>query len=100
MLHMSLRNAVEDALRSWHGYEVGRNASPIIDYDCHPDDSDVEPADNRLQVLRLLNELQGRATEARDKWLITTLAAHLAYVRALLGEGSPLDEYVGAPQVW
>jgi hypothetical protein len=95
---MRLRDSVEDVLRSWDKYEVGRDAPPVIDYDCHPGDSDVRPADSRLQVLGRLDELQRKATDLGDRGLITILQAHLAYVRALLGERPALDPYVRATQ--
>jgi hypothetical protein len=95
---MNLRNAVEEVLRSWNRYEVDRHAAAIIDYDCHPSASDVRPAASRLHVFRGLTELQGEAIEAADRGLITTLAAHLAYLRALLGERPALDTYVHATQ--
>jgi hypothetical protein len=95
---MSLRDEVEVLLRAWDGYELGRRAPAIIDYDCHPLASRVVPADGRLNVLRRLGELRRNAIPAGEVGLATTLGAHLAYLRALLGERSTLDDYVRATQ--
>ena len=58
---MSLRDAVEDVLRSWDAYETGRGNASLIDYDCHPTDRRVERARDRIEVLTQLNELFKRA---------------------------------------
>jgi hypothetical protein len=80
-------------LRSWDKYERRRNGSPVIDYDCCPFDQEIEPASSRLTVLRQLEDLRERASESEDS-LGRRIDAELAYLRALLGEHRPLDEYI------
>src|SRR5262249_2951761 len=94
---VSLRSNVEMVLRSWGKYERRRNGSPVIDYDCCPLDQEIEPASSRLTVLRQLEDLRERASESEDS-LGRRIDAELAYLRALLGEHRPLDEYILAPQ--
>jgi len=93
---MNLRDDIEHAIRSWNSYEIARGYAPIIDFDCHPISDGVEPATSRVAVLNRLRELRHRATDG-DVCAVA-LDAHLAYLRALLGERPPLDDYVRATQ--
>lgn len=95
---MSLRDDIEAVLRAWDAYEVNRGATPIIDYDFCPDSAGAEPAGSRLSVLRRLDELAQAAAEYGETVLTTRLDADRAYLRALLGERAPLDDYVYATQ--
>lgn len=91
---MLVRDEIEAVLRSWDKYETSRNAPPIIDFDCHPDNRHVEPADNRLSVLSQLEALRGRADPAGEHELLPRIDAHLAYASALLGTSSTLNDYI------
>jgi hypothetical protein len=91
-----LRDQIEQVLRSWHSYELGRGAPAIIDFDCHPSEHEVSPAQDRLQVHDQLAELREQATHAPI--LSERLDADLAYLGALLGERQPLDEYLRRTQ--
>jgi hypothetical protein len=95
---VQLRDEVETVLRAWDKYEKDRNSPPIIDYDCHPTDTDVAPAGSRLEVFRRLTELRQRAENTGETQLIQRIDADLAYRRALMGERTPVDEYVRATQ--
>ncbi len=70
----------------------------MIDFDCHPTAEAVAPADNRLAVYRELAPLRERAHAAGESRLTERLDADLAYLRALMGERLPLDEYVRLTQ--
>lgn len=87
---MSLRDQVEAVLRSWDGYERGRGAAAIIDFDCCPAESDVQPASGRMTILRRLIEL----AEDADDVLRARIDSHITYLRGLLGERLPLAEYI------
>jgi len=91
---MSLRDEVEALLRSWDAYERARDAPAIIDFDCHPTDARVKPSQNRLDVLRRFTDLRAHA----DQELRTRIDSHIAYLRALMGERLPLDEYTRMTQ--
>jgi hypothetical protein len=91
---MSLRDEIEAVLRAWNGYEIEHGGSPIIDFDCFPGGSDVEPASDRLTVYRQLAELRAAAHGP----LAGRLDADLAYLGALLGERPPLSDYIRATQ--
>lgn len=93
---MSQRDDIEAVLRSWDRYEVGRDAPPVIDYDCHPADVDIQPAENRLAVYERLGELNRDLDPAGV--LAGRVRAHLAYLRALMGERLQLDDYIRATQ--
>jgi hypothetical protein len=91
-----LRDRIEEVLRSWHAYELSRDAPAVIDYDCHPRDEPTPPAADRLQVHAQLVELRAQAAE--DPILAQRVDADLAYLRALLGERQPLGDYVRRTQ--
>lgn len=94
---MKIRDEVEIAVSGWDAYERTRSSPPIIDYDCRPDIPDVEPV-GRLATYEHLQRLAVAATEARDAALQRRIGAHIAYLRGLLGERLPLDEYVRTTQ--
>jgi hypothetical protein len=94
---MRLRDEIESVLRAWNRYETERGATPAIDYDLYPISADVLVADSRLSVYYRLHELR-RLTSTGETWLTSRLDADLAYLRALLGERPPLDEFVQATQ--
>jgi hypothetical protein len=77
------RDEIEHALRSWDAYERARGATPVIDYDCHPQPTPVPPAASRLEVYRRLQSVDDDRTRP-----------HLAYLTALMGVRPPLPEYV------
>lgn len=95
---MNLRDKIENALRSWNAHEVGRGAKPIIDFDCHPEDSHIAPATGRLGAYTQISELLENAEESGDKTLTERLTADRSYLAALMGERLPLTDYVLATQ--
>ncbi|HEV2375226.1 MAG TPA: hypothetical protein VGS19_24085 [Streptosporangiaceae bacterium] len=95
---MDLRDEVEQTLRSWNAHEVNRGANPVIDFDCHPEHAQVEPAAGRLSAYRRIGELRQRAEESGNKTLTDRLSADHAYLAALMGERLPLTDYVRATQ--
>lgn len=94
----SMRNEIERVLRAWDGYERSRDAHAIIDYDCYPTEENIVPASNRLEVLRQFTELKKRADRGGEAALSEQIDAHIAYLRALLGEHWPLGRYIKATQ--
>jgi hypothetical protein len=94
---VSLRDEIEAVLRAWNSYETERGASPVIDYDCFPGEKEVKPADSRLAVLSELEALRRNAEES-DRFTCQRIDADTAYLRALMGEHPPLDEYVFSTQ--
>ena len=90
-----VRDEAETVLRAWHAYEIRRGGSPVIDFDCHPVDVDIAPAESRLEVYRRLSELRECTDE---ECLVGRLDADIAYLGALLGERKPLPEYIQVTQ--
>jgi len=95
---MSLRDDVEDVLRAWNRYEVGRGAPPVIDYDCRPVAAEAVPARSRLDVYERFGELWAAADRAGEGLLVDRIGAHLAYLSELLGVRADLQEYVRSTQ--
>lgn len=95
---MNLRDEIEQTLRSWNAHEVNRGANPIIDFDYHPENTQVEPATGRLAVYRRIGELRRQAEESGDRLLTERLGADRAYLGALMGERLSLTDYVLATQ--
>jgi hypothetical protein len=93
-----LRDDLEAVLRAWNVYEIARNSPAVIDFDCHPQPSDSihDPLD-RLSTYWKLLKIHRAATE-EDTALAERVNAHLTYLRALMGERLPLDEYISATQ--
>jgi hypothetical protein len=94
-----LRDDLEQTLRAWNAYELGRNAPAVIDFDCYPDFERqvLEPCD-RLSTFWALRAIRQAAAQGRNEVLIERVDAHLAYLRALMGERPPLDQYVVSTQ--
>ncbi|MFC8046157.1 hypothetical protein [Nocardia sp. NPDC057353] len=93
---MRIRDAAEQAVRAWNQHELARGAPPIIDYDFYPPTSanEIEPVD-RLSTLFRLRALRADCTETV---VAQRIDADSAYLRALIGERIPLDDYVRATQ--
>ena len=90
---MHLRNAVEDAIRRWDALERSRGEAPVIDFDCAPPADKPHPFQNRFTVLDALNRL-GNDTKEQHPALRAQLDAHIAYLRAVIGEQIPFDQYI------
>lgn len=92
---MSLHDACEAVIRQWHKYEVDRNGSVIIDYDCKPrSGEEADPIASRLDVHRRLSELKSAACAEQDLNLVERLTADLTYLEALLGAQRSLEDYL------
>ncbi|MBT8225255.1 MAG: hypothetical protein HKP61_09240 [Dactylosporangium sp.] len=91
---MNLRDEVETVLRAWNAHETARGNAAIIDYDCHPIDEPVSAAPNRLWVLARLTDLYQRAQDSGQRHVLDRVRADLAYLRAVLGEHPPLEQYI------
>lgn len=87
----------EQAIDDWNLYEVQRQGAGVIDYDCSPDDYDASPR-NRLDTLERLELISNDAAQQGMVELVDGIESHITYLRALLGERSPLKEYVRATQ--
>jgi hypothetical protein len=96
---VNLRDELENTLREWDLYEVGRGAPPVIDFDCYPSHGkEVQPSPGRLAVHRNLTALHHEAMAADDTPIVRRINAHLAYLEALMGARLPLDVYIRATQ--
>jgi hypothetical protein len=95
---MNLRDEIENRIREWDAHEIARGAAPIVDYDCSPPTTQAQPAESRLTVYRQLSRLLELAGDRGDYRLAWEIRAHQAYLRELLGQHTPLDEYVRATQ--
>lgn len=87
----------EQAIDDWNLYEIQRRGAGVIDYDCSPDDYDASPR-NRLDTLERLELISDDAAQQNMVELVESIESHIFYLRALLGERSPLQEYVRATQ--
>lgn len=95
----SLRDELEKTLRAWNSYELQRQAPPVIDFDCCPQYEDsAKQALDRLSIYQELHEIYRTATDQGERALADRSAAHLAYIRALMGERASLDTYVSSTQ--
>ena len=93
---MSLRDDTEAVLRSWDAHETGRGAAPVIDYDCCPPPAPAAPAASS-------STSTGRSARCKTRRprrvpACPEITAHLAYLRELMGQRTPLDDYVRATQ--
>jgi len=88
-----LRNAVEDAVRRWDALERSHGEAPVIDFDCAPPANKPHPFDNRFAALDELSQLESH-TDTQHPALKAQLDAHNAYLRALIGEQLPFDQYI------
>src|SRR5205814_9255681 len=95
---MSLRNSTEAVLRAWDAHETARGAKSVIDYDLCPSLTPAAPVASRLDAYWLLAGFRDEATRAGQSRLAQEIGAHLAYLRELMGQRAPLDEYVRATQ--
>lgn len=95
----SLRDELEKTLRVWNSYELQRQAPAVIDFDCCPqhEDSAEHPLD-RLSIYQKLHEIYRAAVDQCETALAERSSAHLAYLRALMGERTSLDGYVSSTQ--
>ncbi|BCJ55073.1 hypothetical protein Asp14428_65480 [Actinoplanes sp. NBRC 14428] len=93
-----LRDETEKTIRAWDAYERKRGTASVIDFDCHPENTEVEPASSRIGVFQRLRELQQEATEQQTPEVYRRLRSDLAYLRAVLGERLPLNDYVEQTQ--
>ncbi|WP_327110501.1 hypothetical protein OHB12_22255 [Nocardia sp. NBC_01730] len=91
---MSIRDEVEHTLRSWNHHEIIRGAPAVIDFDFVPVKQQPDPVD-RLTTFRRLNEM---LQDADHPSVVQRITADLAYLRALMGERPPLDDYIRATQ--
>lgn len=95
---MRLRDDLEHLLRAWDAYETGRNCPPVVDFDLAPPDAPTPPAANRIEVYQRLTGLIDQAEASGQERLATRARCHLAYLRALLGERTPIDAYIRETQ--
>ena len=95
---MNLRDETEAVLRAWNVHEINRGAKPSIDYDCCPPSNAPAPATSRLETYRSLGMLHKEATHLGDSRLAREIYAHLAYLREVMGQRTPLNDYVRATQ--
>lgn len=93
-----LRDEVEVVLRAWDAYERERGTPPVVDYDCHPSEHTIKPANSRLDVLNTLQRLHDRSHDDAEEPVRVRLRSDVAYLRALLGERAPLDQYIKQTQ--
>jgi hypothetical protein len=93
-----LRDAVEEVVRRWDVLERSRDEAPVIDFDCAPPMEKPRPFDNRFAALDELTRLRTEADVQHQPALRTQLDAHIAYLCALIGQQSPLDEYISLTQ--
>ncbi|MDQ3765359.1 MAG: hypothetical protein M3460_29010 [Actinomycetota bacterium] len=93
-----LRDAVEEAVRRWDALERSRGEAPVIDFDCAPPAEKPRPFDHRFAALDTLNRFRIEANSAHQPALGAQLDAHIAYLRALIGEQLPFDQYISLTQ--
>lgn len=92
---MSTRDDAETAIRAWNQHELSRGAPAAVDFDFHPVEGEPPVPVDRLTTFYRLSEL---AEESDEPTVSRRLTADLAYLRALMGERAPLDDYVRATQ--
>lgn len=98
-LTLSLRDDLENIVRSWNRYELARQAPAVIDFDCYPQPQEPEPESlDRLSTYWRMLDISRAATEQNEAALAERANAHLAYLRALMGERPALSEYMLATQ--
>jgi hypothetical protein len=86
---VSVRDDVEQVIRSWDAHEIARGGQPVIDYDCAPTTHPVTPAASRLEVHERLTELDQDAVDHGE--VRAVIRSHLAYLSTLLGERPALE---------
>ncbi|WP_227999085.1 hypothetical protein [Nocardia australiensis] len=92
---MSIRDAVEHAIRAWNQHEIDRGAPAVVDFDFFPPTGEAPKPVDRLGTLR---RLSGLIQEIEEPSVSQRIKADLAYLRALMGERPALDDYVRATQ--
>jgi hypothetical protein len=95
---VQLRDDVEQVIRFWDAHERDRGARSIIDYDFAPTTAETIPAPSRLDVYDRLTTLLTTAQDQGADRIADVVRAHLAYLRAVLGERPPLDQYIRETQ--
>ncbi len=95
---MPLRDDVEQIIRFWDAHERARGGRSIIDYDFAPTTAEIIPAASRLDVYERLSELLLQAQASGAGRIAETLTAHRAYLRSVLGERPPLEQYIRETQ--
>jgi hypothetical protein len=93
-----LRDEAERTIRAWDAYERRRGTSPVIDYDCYPVDVEIEPATSRLEVLHQLQRLWKKLDNQEQSEVRRRLQSDITYLRSVLGERLPLNQYVEKTQ--
>lgn len=90
---MHPRNDTENAVRRWDALERSHGEAPVIDFDCAPPTDPPRPFPNRFAALDELSRLRSD-TDPQHSPLWSQLDAHIAYLRALIGEQLPFDQYI------
>jgi len=93
-----LRDAVEETVRRWDALERSRGEPPVIDFDCALPGQTPRPFESRFAVLDALSRLRIETDAQHQPALSVHLDAHIAYLRALLGEQLPFDAYITLTQ--
>jgi hypothetical protein len=93
-----LRDAVEEAIRRWDALERSRGEAPVIDFDCAPPAEKPQPFVHRFAALDILSRLRVEANSQHQPALGVQLDAHIVYLRALIGEQLPFDQYISLTQ--
>src|SRR6185312_1574991 len=78
--------------------ERSRGEPPVIDFDCAPPAQTPCPFEHRFAALDALTRLRVEADAQHQPVLSEHLGAHIAYLRVLLGEQLPFDEYIALTQ--
>lgn len=97
-MNLPLRDELEGILRGWNAYELSRGAAPIIDFDFRPDLTDAVCITSRLEALSRCSSVLSRAEAEGDYWVAARARADATYLRALLGERPPIEEYLARTQ--
>jgi hypothetical protein len=95
---VQLRDDVEQVIRFWDAHERARGARAIIDYDFAPTTAEIIPAPSRLDVYDRLTSLLALAQAENADRIAEVVTAHLAYLRSVLGERPPLEQYIRETQ--
>lgn len=92
---MTTRDDVEQTIRAWDRHELEQGRAAIIDFDFRPTTAEPPLPQDRLTTYQRLSEL---LPDADEPAVAQRINADLAYLRALMGERMPLNEYVQATQ--
>jgi hypothetical protein len=95
---VQLRDDVEQVIRFWDAHERARGGRSIIDYDFAPTTAETTPAPSRLDVHDRLTTLLTAAQAQNADRVAEVVTAHLAYLRSVLGERPPLEQYIRETQ--